>query len=115
MQRRIKEAGWLRGLPGWRVASLSSAPTQGERAATGLAPALSPPPPTACNGSTGRARVKGYAQSRAETTAEEEGQTKRAPEGGMEGNQEKNEWSGVQKKGGLTKTSMEEEEKKKKM
>lgn len=56
------------GLPGWSEASLSSEPTQHDRAATGLAPALSPPQPTACKGSTGGAKVKGsVTESRAET------------------------------------------------
>lgn len=48
------------------MASLSSEPPQCEWAATGLAPTLPPPQPTACKGNTGRARVKGRVRDRAE-------------------------------------------------
>jgi len=60
------QADWLRGLPGWRVASLSSEPPQCEWATTGLAPTLPPQRLTACKGNTGRARVKGRVRDRAE-------------------------------------------------
>lgn len=48
------------------MASLSSEPPQWEWATRTLAPTLPPPRPTACNGNTGRARVKGRVRDRAE-------------------------------------------------
>ena len=56
---RERQAGWQRGLPGWRVASLSSEPPQCEWATGALAPTLPPPRPAACKGKTGRARGEG--------------------------------------------------------
>lgn len=63
---RDRQADWQRGLPGWRVASLSSDPPQREWVTRALAPTLPPPRPAACKGNTGRARVKGRVRDRAE-------------------------------------------------
>lgn len=58
---RDRQASSQRGLPGWRVASLSSESPQCE-----WAPTLLPPWLAACKGNTGRARVKGRVRDRAE-------------------------------------------------
>lgn len=63
---RERQTGCQRGLPGWRVASLSSEPPQCEWATRARPPTLPPPRLAACKGNIGRARVKGRVTDRAE-------------------------------------------------
>lgn len=89
-ETRERQTRRQRGLPGWRVASLSSEPPQCEWTTGALAPTLPPPPPAACKGNTGRARVKGRVRDRAEQKPQPQNQ-----EDNMDGQQER-------KKGGKT-------------